>query len=131
MRRWSSLIRKINRVICFICQLNQILLLLTFIAFPCLSSKHSNIRFEILIVDDNSPDGTAEVFVKLQRLYAEENLVRGSLSGCLLVCIPNPSLDVSCSVCVVFICECATLIRTPPNTTVCTPYSYYRMLLIL
>eukprot|EP00386_Alphamonas_edax_P007769 GDKI01025806.1.p1 GENE.GDKI01025806.1~~GDKI01025806.1.p1 ORF type:complete len:240 (-),score=91.03 GDKI01025806.1:171-890(-) len=37
--------------------------------------KQHNIDFEILVVEDNSPDGTAEVYKKLQKLYPEERLL--------------------------------------------------------
>lgn len=35
----------------------------------------SNISFEIIIIDDNSPDGTAEVVNKLINIYGNDKIV--------------------------------------------------------
>eukprot|EP00921_Rhytidocystis_pertsovi_P004858 GHVQ01008455.1.p1 GENE.GHVQ01008455.1~~GHVQ01008455.1.p1 ORF type:complete len:244 (+),score=24.72 GHVQ01008455.1:246-977(+) len=38
--------------------------------------RHSDVEsFEILLVDDNSPDGTADVYRRLQKLYPEDRLL--------------------------------------------------------
>ena len=37
---------------------------------------YSKLRYEIIIVDDNSPDGTQEVVKRLQRVYGEDKIVR-------------------------------------------------------
>lgn len=36
----------------------------------------SEIDYEILVIDDNSPDGTQEVVRELQRVYGEDRWVR-------------------------------------------------------
>ena len=38
----------------------------------------SNLAYELVIVDDASPDGTQEVATQLQSLYGEEHIVRGT-----------------------------------------------------
>lgn len=35
----------------------------------------SKLDYEVLVVDDGSPDGTANVFRELQKTFKEENLV--------------------------------------------------------
>jgi dolichol-phosphate mannosyltransferase len=35
----------------------------------------AKINFEVVIVDDNSPDGTAEVAKELQKLYGKDKIV--------------------------------------------------------
>ena len=35
----------------------------------------SDIKFEVIIIDDNSPDGTADVARKLQDLYSSDRIV--------------------------------------------------------
>eukprot|EP00270_Netrium_digitus_P006164 TRINITY_DN1842_c1_g1_i1.p1 TRINITY_DN1842_c1_g1~~TRINITY_DN1842_c1_g1_i1.p1 ORF type:complete len:267 (-),score=53.24 TRINITY_DN1842_c1_g1_i1:162-926(-) len=47
--------------------------ILTFLIFKHLQKEQ--IDFEIIVVDDNSPDGTQEVVRKLQRLYGEDKIV--------------------------------------------------------
>jgi dolichol-phosphate mannosyltransferase len=37
--------------------------------------KENNIDWEIIIVDDNSPDGTQDVAKQLQNVYGEERIV--------------------------------------------------------
>ena len=37
----------------------------------------SGYSYEIIIIDDNSPDGTLEVAKELQKLYGEEKIVSG------------------------------------------------------
>lgn len=39
-------------------------------------SSHSSIDWEIIVVDDNSPDGTQEVAKELQGVYGEDRIVR-------------------------------------------------------
>lgn len=39
-------------------------------------SSHSSIDWEIIVVDDNSPDGTQEVAKELQGVYGEHRIVR-------------------------------------------------------
>ncbi len=44
----------------------------------------SGYNFEIIVIDDNSPDGTLEVAKELQGIYGEEKIVRnleGSAGG--------------------------------------------------
>lgn len=41
----------------------------------------SNIDFEIIIIDDSSPDGTLDIAQKLQRLYGEARIIIKSRSG--------------------------------------------------
>lgn len=48
--------------------------------------SHRCHQFEIIIVDDNSPDGTQEVVRKLQLAYGKERVVRCQLST-LQVCM--------------------------------------------
>lgn len=35
----------------------------------------SNYKFEVIVVDDNSPDGTTQVAKELQKIYGTERLV--------------------------------------------------------
>lgn len=35
----------------------------------------SSISFEVIVIDDNSPDGTQEVVKKLQELYGQDKIV--------------------------------------------------------
>jgi len=35
---------------------------------------HSSLNWEIIVVDDNSPDGTQEVALELQRVYGEDRI---------------------------------------------------------
>ena len=35
----------------------------------------SDLKFEVIVVDDNSPDGTTQVAKKLQKIYGTERLV--------------------------------------------------------
>lgn len=47
-------------------------------------SLNSNIEYEIIIIDDGSPDGTLEVAKELQRIYGEDRIVlrpRGAKLG--------------------------------------------------
>jgi dolichol-phosphate mannosyltransferase len=37
--------------------------------------NESNFQFEVIIVDDNSPDGTREVALDLQKIYGERKVV--------------------------------------------------------
>ena len=41
---------------------------------PCMS--RSGVEYEIVVIDDASPDGTAEVVRALQQEYGEERIVR-------------------------------------------------------
>lgn len=41
----------------------------------------SNIDFEIVIIDDSSPDGTFDVAKKLQKLYGESRIITKSRPG--------------------------------------------------
>ena len=41
----------------------------------------SNLPFEVIIIDDNSPDCTLEVAKKLQEIYGPERIVRFAGSG--------------------------------------------------
>lgn len=41
--------------------------------FICISSDHD---FEIIIIDDGSPDGTLEVATELQKIYGSSKIVR-------------------------------------------------------
>jgi len=36
---------------------------------------HSNIDYEIIVIDDNSPDGTLEIAKQLQKVYGEDRIV--------------------------------------------------------
>ena len=36
----------------------------------------SGYEYEVIIIDDNSPDGTLEVAKQLQEIYGEEKIVR-------------------------------------------------------
>ena len=40
---------------------------------PCLS--FSGFDYEVIVIDDNSPDGTLEVAKQLQEIYGEERIV--------------------------------------------------------
>lgn len=42
---------------------------------PLSRALRSNLDFEVVIVDDSSPDGTAEVCRKLQAIYGEKRIV--------------------------------------------------------
>lgn len=37
--------------------------------------SHSNIDYEIIVIDDNSPDGTLEIAKQLQKIYGEDRIV--------------------------------------------------------
>ena len=39
-------------------------------------TKYSAYNYEIIVIDDNSPDGTLQVAEELQRIYGEEKIVR-------------------------------------------------------
>lgn len=41
----------------------------------CKYFKESNINYEIIVIDDGSPDGTLEVAKKLQEIYGEDRIV--------------------------------------------------------
>lgn len=36
---------------------------------------HRNLSFEVIIIDDNSPDGTQEIAKRLQAAYGSEKIV--------------------------------------------------------
>ena len=38
-------------------------------------TQYSGYKYEIIVIDDNSPDGTLQVAKELQRLYGEEKIV--------------------------------------------------------
>ena len=38
--------------------------------------RDSGAPYEIVIIDDNSPDGTLQVAQQLQRIYGEDHIVR-------------------------------------------------------
>ena len=40
-----------------------------------------NLTYEIIIIDDNSPDGTLEVAKQLQRIYGEQKIVLRPRAG--------------------------------------------------
>ena len=37
---------------------------------------HSGYEYEVIIIDDNSPDGTLEVAKQLQKIYGDDRIVR-------------------------------------------------------
>ena len=39
----------------------------------------SDVNFEIIIIDDNSPDGTLAVAEQLQNIYGKDKIVSGSI----------------------------------------------------
>jgi len=47
---------------------------------------HSNIDYEIIVIDDNSPDGTLEIAKQLQKIYGEDRIV-SNLLCIVLVCM--------------------------------------------
>lgn len=47
-------------------------------------SLYSGYNYEIIIIDDNSPDGTLDVAKQLQDIYGQERIVR-TLAVCTLV----------------------------------------------
>ena len=46
-----------------------------FIPLRISATRHSNLDYEIIVVDDNSPDGTQTVVRKLQEVYGENRIV--------------------------------------------------------
>lgn len=44
--------------------------------------RDSNIDYEIIVIDDNSPDGTLEIAKQLQKIYGEDRIVRPCVQGC-------------------------------------------------
>ncbi|KAF9079845.1 hypothetical protein BGX27_005900, partial [Mortierella sp. AM989] len=40
-----------------------------------------NINYEIIIIDDNSPDGTLEIATQLQKLYGEDRILLRPRAG--------------------------------------------------
>ena len=43
--------------------------------FICVAYVYSGCDYEIIVIDDNSPDGTLDVAKQLQRLYGEDKIV--------------------------------------------------------
>ena len=41
----------------------------------CLSELHSGYDYEVIVIDDNSPDGTQEVAETLQDIYGEDKII--------------------------------------------------------
>ena len=39
---------------------------------PCVRTGHSNIRYEVVVVDDASPDGTQDVVHALAAVYGDD-----------------------------------------------------------
>lgn len=42
-----------------------------------ISSWYRDVDFEIIVVDDGSPDGTQEIVKQLQQVYSEDRIVSG------------------------------------------------------
>jgi len=42
-----------------------------------LPGEYSKLDYEIIVIDDNSPDGTIEIGKQLQKLYGEQHIVSG------------------------------------------------------
>lgn len=43
---------------------------------------HSGLNYEIIVIDDGSPDGTLEVAEQLQKIYGEDRIVSTTLTYC-------------------------------------------------
>ena len=48
----------------------------------CCAFLCSNLEYEVVIIDDNSPDGTQEVVKRLQTAYSSDRIVRSLLLLC-------------------------------------------------
>lgn len=60
---------------------------LTLAFFFAIHVCYSNIDYEIIVIDDNSPDKTLEVAQELQKIYGENRIVRvEGYIGCLVKC---------------------------------------------
>lgn len=52
------------------------------VRFFALVLRISNIDYEIIVIDDNSPDGTLEIAKQLQKIYGEDRIVSPCVQGC-------------------------------------------------
>ena len=86
---------------------------------------HRNLSFEVIIIDDNSPDGTQEIAKRLQAAYGSERIVSSPLSfeipcglhapGCL-VC---PTCRCICSALSTIAALCQRHMRAPRSAASC------------
>ena len=64
---------------------------------------HRNLSFEVIIIDDNSPDGTQEIAKRLQAAYGSERIVSSLLSSTIPCglqapgCLVCPTCRLICS----------------------------------
>lgn len=53
----------------------SLLIAAVFLYFICLLFFCSGFNYEIIVIDDGSPDGTLEVAEQLQKVYGEDKIV--------------------------------------------------------
>ena len=86
---------------------------------------HRNLSFEVIIIDDNSPDGTQEIAKRLQAAYGSERIVCSSLSSkipCGLQapgCLVCPTCRLICSASSTVAALCQRHMRTPRSAAIC------------
>jgi glycosyltransferase involved in cell wall biosynthesis len=64
-------------MICYLLQ--PLLLLCATLTATAPALSRSNLEYEVVIIDDNSPDGTQEVVKRLQTAYSSDRIVRAAL----------------------------------------------------